>query len=92
MIQRNEYAKSSTKTRGSPSNSFSRLCATGKYDHILHFEKKPTSRKGSKAGINESPDKIKIAKHVCLSRPDLTMLDLNDRVNELVQMIERANE
>ena len=74
------------------SNSFSRLCATGKYDHILHFEKKPTSRKGSKAGINESPDKIKIAKHVCLSRPDLTMLDLNDRVNELVQMIERANE
>jgi hypothetical protein len=63
---------------------------TGKYDHAFYFfredPKKPGQRKTYKDG-----DKVGAASIVCSKPADLEILDLHDRVKEVVGMIKRAN-
>lgn len=70
---------------------FDRVCSTGSYDHVLHFQKSPAPRKKGSADIMEKADKIKIAKFVCAQDADLSVLDLKEQIDKLVGMIKSAN-
>ncbi|MBI0475005.1 ATP-binding protein [Sphingomonas sp. MA1305] len=75
--------------------------AGGQYDHALHFTRtRPTKYTKKPIGglratanlVEEKVDKVKVARSVvALGNADLNMLDLRDRVQELVAMIRRAN-
>lgn len=71
-------------------DKFNGLCNTGAFDYVLQFKNKPSKKKGAKL-ITESPDKIKIAKAISAQDADLTVLDLKEKINELVRMIHKAN-
>jgi predicted ATPase len=68
------------------SESYGKPAAGGIYNHALHYV-----RADSKGAIVKSADKMKVAKATCREPPDLTILDLKDRVEELVKMIRNAN-
>lgn len=59
------------------------------YDHALHFFRK--SADGEEPRLEKDVDKIKVAKLVAREAADLGVLDLRDRIAELVDMIRKAN-
>lgn len=66
------------------------------YDHALFFRRKkmPSTRwtKPSVDDIEREVDKVKVAKRVCSQPADLSILDLDQRVSEIVGLIKRAND
>lgn len=69
----------------------------GCYDHALYFIRKAPRKKRSavaaiKADLVEtSIDKVAVAKAVCAKPAKLDVLDLRERISELVAMIQHAN-
>jgi len=68
----------------------------GQYDHALHFTRlAPKARRSARAPdpslVDESADKVKVAKLVCAREANLDVLDLRKRIAELVEMIQVAN-
>jgi predicted ATPase len=57
-----------------------------RYSHRLHYL---SAKKGAK--IVEEVDKVKVARIVCHSPADLTVLDLKEQITKIVRMIEKAN-
>ena len=55
------------------------------WDHPISYK-----RSGDKT-IDEGMNKIKIAQQVALAEPDFSILDLKERIDEVVAFIKRAN-
>jgi AAA ATPase domain len=68
--------------------------SVGRYDHAFYFRRvdavpQPGTRPTS---LKKDADKVKLAKRVCAHRANLDILDLRERVQELVDLIRRAND
>lgn len=68
----------------------------GNYGHALHFQEAPTAGgrgKKAKAGnsICKEIDKVGVAHRLCREPLSLGVLDLEERIREIVELIERAN-
>jgi predicted ATPase len=66
--------------------NYGRPSKSGIYEHLLYYV-----RKDSQNAIVKSADKVKVAKVVCEKPADLIVLDLRERIEELVEMIRNAN-
>lgn len=65
-------------------------CRAGPYDHAFYFKR--DSRSASKKGeIYKEGDKVGAASMLCKEPLNLDILDLRDRVCDVVRMIRRAN-
>ncbi len=62
----------------------------GPYDHAFYFER--NGSKQQESDIYKSGDKVGVALKVCEQLPDITRLDLKERLRDLVALIQRANE
>ena len=70
--------------------------AGGSFDHALHFQRSVTKRRRSRAAsldlADTEVDKVKVSRAVVSDGVrDLDVLDLRDRIKELVSMIRTAN-
>lgn len=78
------------------SSTYGKPSKGGQFDHALVFRTKAKPGKGPRKAeasrLEKSVDKVRVAKKVCERDADLSVLDLRDRIKELVAMIERANE
>ena len=67
----------------------------GQYDHALYFRRQKTRSADGSEGVGEilekNVDKVKVAHTVCTNGANLDVLDLRERVEELVAMIREAN-
>ncbi|WP_157982303.1 ATP-binding protein [Oceanicella sp. SM1341] len=63
---------------------------TGQFDHAFYFYRDDPSSPG-KHKIYTTGDKVGAAIRVCSDAPQLDILDLNERLEELTEMIYRAN-
>ena len=65
------------------------------FDHALYFRRRKTKDSGSSEEVVEiretNVDKVKVAHAVCSNDVNLDVLDLRDRIAELVAMIRAAN-
>ena len=68
------------------SENYGAPASSGPYDHSLSYILRGTRRK-----IEYSVDKVKVAKLASQSAPDFSVMDLQKRVDELVQLIRHAN-
>ena len=68
------------------SEKYGRPAKGGIYEHALYYV-----RKDSQGAIVKDADKVKVAKHVCEKPADLSVLDLKERIEEIVEMIRNAN-
>ena len=68
------------------SSSFDSLVGSGRYESVIEFRKKG---EGSKTFV---ADKIKVAKKICEQTPDLSVLDLHEKIEALVNFIRKAND
>jgi hypothetical protein len=78
------------------SSSYAKPLKGGRYDHALHYgrlEPKRTRTNTASRGLKETEvDKVKVARKVVeQNHANLDVLDLRDRVVEIVGMISRAN-
>jgi predicted ATPase len=64
--------------------TFSKRVKTGAFDHALPFKRLDGS-------VFKTVDKIAIAKFVCTQPADLSILDLQLKINHLIEMIRDAN-
>ncbi|WP_460410663.1 MULTISPECIES: AAA family ATPase [unclassified Pseudomonas] len=81
----NYIPHSTMKTALSTSyKSYSKQLATGQYDHVLPLEKKDKQ-------IQDKVDKVKIAKAITLQTPDFAVLDLEEKVAEIINLICASN-
>jgi predicted ATP-dependent endonuclease of OLD family len=68
----------------------------GQFDQALNFERKAAKKRRTKVAttdlIETVVDKVKVARIVCEQEADFRILDLRQRVTDLVAMIEAANE
>jgi hypothetical protein len=75
--------------------SYIKPASGGQYDHALHFRRHPKKKRDgtvpSGTELEDNVDKVKVARIVTDLGVDLSVLDLRDRVNDLVEMIRRAN-
>ncbi|WP_157375978.1 AAA family ATPase [Burkholderia ubonensis] len=75
--------------------SYVRPSKGGQFDHALYFRRRKGRDSGASGEVGEfiekSVDKVKVAHAVCSSRISLDILDLRERVGELVAMIRAAN-
>ncbi|WP_294333328.1 AAA family ATPase [uncultured Sphingomonas sp.] len=67
----------------------------GPYDHALYFErsrpKKTRKKPAPETLVETNVDKVKVSREVAKEPADLSVLDLRDRLAELVAMIRAAN-
>jgi predicted ATPase len=63
---------------------------TGRFDHAFHFYRDNPSRPGYRETFKDG-DKVGAARLVCETPPDLSRLDLRERLEELCLMICKAN-
>lgn len=66
----------------------------GQFDHALYFRRRKENVNGPESAggyLEKSVDKVKVAHAVCTNRANLDVLDLRERVSELVAMIRAAN-
>jgi hypothetical protein len=68
------------------SESYGRPAKRGSYEHALYY-----IRKDSQSAIVKTADKVKVAKIVCEQPANLEILNLKQRLQEVVDMIRRAN-
>ncbi|CAE6724414.1 hypothetical protein LMG22931_01887 [Paraburkholderia nemoris] len=75
-------------------SSYAKSSKGGQFDHALYFRRKKTNPNSSE-GLGEitekNVDKVKVAHTVCAHGANLDVLDLRERVAELVAMIRNAN-
>lgn len=65
--------------------SFAKQSKSGQYDHPLVF-------KTVEGTTYKNADKVRVAKAICSLRANLDVLDLQERIAQLVQMIRTANQ
>lgn len=69
----------------------------GTYEHPLYFRRsRPKKRRRAGPETNDplietNIDKVKVAQHVAVKPADLRVLDLGERIQELVEMLRQAN-
>jgi hypothetical protein len=68
----------------------------GQFDHALHYYRNNlkggrTRKPGGFEQLETDVDKVKVARLVCKEPADLDVLDLNDRVLDIISMIKMAN-
>lgn len=68
----------------------------GQFDHALHyyrnnFRGRRTRKSGEPDQLETDIDKVKVARLVCKEPADLEVLDLRDRILDVIQMIKAAN-
>lgn len=68
------------------SENYGRSGHGGTYDHALYYV-----RKESQNAIVKTADKVKVAKLVCKAPVNLDVLDLRERIEEIVALIRKAN-
>jgi energy-coupling factor transporter ATP-binding protein EcfA2 len=79
-------------------NLYDGPAGTGPYDHALHFRRKSPRRPRNKNAttstrlIETEVNKVAVARLVCNDPGDFTILDLRERVRELVEFIRGANQ
>lgn len=75
--------------------SYARPSLGGPYDHALFFERTSKRREAASSEpdelIERNIDKVKVARLISEDQGDLSVLDLESRVNELVAYIQSAN-
>jgi len=75
--------------------AYGRPLSGGPFDHSLFFERAAPKRRREETIaldlVERDIDKVKVARHVCEGRADLSVLDLHSRVEELVRFIRLAN-
>lgn len=75
--------------------SYVKASKGGQFDHALYFRRKKTKGLGSSEGeavvTEQNVDKVKVAHAVCANGANLDVLDLRERIEELVAMIREAN-
>jgi hypothetical protein len=81
-----EHAALQNAVKAVHSASYGQPSKVGLYEHALYYV-----RKDSQNDIMKTIDKVKVAKAVCEQPPDLDVLDLRERLQEVVGMIRRAN-
>ena len=62
----------------------------GKFDHAFYFYRK--AKEGGKRETYKDGDKVGAASIICESDPDFSVLDLDERVSELVAAIKKSND
>lgn len=72
------------------SRTYKAPCKTGQFDHAFYFYRDDPKKPDGKC-IFKGGDKIGAAIEVCQNRQNLDILDLRQRMEELVRMIQRAN-
>ncbi|ACB23979.1 conserved hypothetical protein [Methylobacterium radiotolerans JCM 2831] len=74
-------------------NLYDRPNGSGTFEHALFFRRKEKfSRKGKPPTyVDEGADKVKVATRVCMDPTDFSILDLRNRVEDVVAMIRAAN-
>jgi predicted ATPase len=87
-----DYNKLQSAVRRIHAKSYESAFLGGKYKHSLYYKRKPDSlSEKPKQSIEKFADKIKIARLVCEDPTDFRILDLNQRVSELVEFVRKAN-
>ncbi|MBU9161492.1 ATP-dependent nuclease [Burkholderia multivorans] len=75
--------------------SYVKASSGGQFDHALYFRRRKGGASGESEGVGEfretNVDKVKVAHVVCSGSVNLDILDLRERVGELVAMIRAAN-
>jgi hypothetical protein len=75
--------------------SYVKASKGGQFDHALHFRRRKarSAENLDAAGefLEKNVDKVKVAHVVCSNAVNLHVLDLNDKIAELVVMIREAN-
>ncbi|WP_273785569.1 ATP-dependent nuclease [Brucella intermedia] len=61
----------------------------GQFDHALHYQKRGND--SDEDNLVTTVDKVGVAERVCSEDANLDILDLRDRLNELVELIRRVN-
>ncbi|MEQ8655896.1 MAG: AAA family ATPase [Hyphomicrobiales bacterium] len=64
--------------------------STGRYDNSFHFLREDPEKKGVQISY-AGADKVGLANLLCEDAADLSLLDLRERITELVKMIREAN-
>ncbi|NOE28351.1 hypothetical protein [Ruegeria sp. HKCCD6157] len=64
---------------------------TGRFDHAFYFKRTKKNKSKTDPYVHKDGDKVKAATLVCEKTAKLDTLDLNEKVEELVTMIRRAN-
>jgi predicted ATPase len=67
--------------------TFKAVIATGQYDSVLKFERQKIADKDT----STVADKVKVATYVCSKPANLSILDLKEKINQIVKMIVDAN-
>lgn len=73
---------------------YEKAASSDKYEHALYFYEKPKNRKKTDEEedlLFKKVDKIKTARAVCQTPANLTIHDLKEKMNSLVEMIQQAN-
>lgn len=65
-------------------------CATGPFDHAFYFWRDDPKQEGKRMTYKDA-DKVGAASRVCAGKTQLDILDLRERLNELAEMIQKAN-
>lgn len=65
-------------------------CKTGQYEHAFYFYRDNPKKKGERETYKDG-DKVGAANLICQANADLDILDLRDRIQEIILMIHRAN-
>jgi hypothetical protein len=78
------------------SPSYGRALKGGQYDHALYYQRsepKKARTKAASSSLKETEiDKVKVGRHVAANNAaNLDILDLRERLVEIVAMIDRAN-
>ena len=78
------------------SGNYGKPSKGGTYEHALYFRSKSKPAKGRSKALPSKlitdVDKVRVARRVCEREADLSVLDLRERITELVDLIEKANE
>ncbi len=70
-------------------SNYGKPSSGGQFDHALLYYRR--SDDGAEGVLVETIDKVGVAERVCSAAANLDVLDLRDRVNELVNLIRRSN-
>lgn len=73
---------------------YEKAASSDKYEHALYFYEKPKGRKKTDEEedlLFKKVDKIKTARAICKTPANLTIHDLKEKMNNLVEMIQQAN-
>lgn len=72
-------------------DSYESTHTTGQYENLLIYKKRSRLKLKPETKETATADKIKVAKYICSTEADLSILDLRQRITDLVHIIRKAN-